>query len=208
MIEKFGCRISLPGLREGLFPLVLAAAVSVGAAACGGSVERKAPAGEAKEGTAMAIELTSSAFRDGASIPVKHTCDGEDVSPPLEWSGAPEGTKSLALICNDPDAPMKTWVHWVLYDIPASETQLPEGVPKEESVLEGAKQGTTDFGRIGYGGPCPPPGKPHRYYFKLYALDTVLNLAPGASEKDLLRAMDGHVLAEGQLMGTYKRQGR
>jgi len=175
---------------------------------CAGRSEQREPAGKAgqgKEARKVAIRLSSPSFDQGGAIPVKHTCDGEDISPPLAWSGVPEGAKSLALICDDPDAPMKTWVHWVIYDIPADTTSLPENLPKSETVLGSAKQGKNDFGRTGYGGPCPPPGKPHRYYFKLYALDTELGLKPGATKRELLRAMEGHVLGEGQLMGTYKR---
>lgn len=153
----------------------------------------------------MTISLASAAFENGKPIPKRHTCDGEDVSPPLRWSGVPDGAKSLALICDDPDAPMGTWVHWVLYDIPVSLSGLPENVPKTETALEEAKQGTTDFKRIGYGGPCPPPGKPHRYFFKLYALDAPVGLGPGAKKVELLRSIEGHVLAEGRLMGTYGR---
>jgi Raf kinase inhibitor-like YbhB/YbcL family protein len=153
----------------------------------------------------MTLELTSPVFEDGGMIPSKFTCDGVDVSPLLEWSGVPEGTKSLALICDDPDAPIGTWVHWVLYDLPADTVSLPEGVPTHETIENGALQGKNDFKRIGYGGPCPPPGKPHRYFFKLYALDRELDLEPGASKKDLEKAMKGHILAEGQLMGRYKR---
>ena len=153
----------------------------------------------------MTLELASPAFEDDETIPSKFTCDGGDISPPLEWSGVPEGTKSLALICDDPDAPMGTWVHWVLYGLPADTTLLPEGVPTDEAVENGALQGKNDFKRIGYGGPCPPPGKPHRYFFKLYAVDSELDLKPGATKKDLVRAMKGHVLAEGRLVGRYKR---
>src|SRR3989304_2756237 len=126
----------------------------------------------------MSIQLTSSAFTDGSPIPARHTCDGPDVSPMLKWSGAPAGTKSFALICDDPDAPAGTWVHWVIYGIPPDTTDLPEGVPPDETLPDGSRQGKNDFGRIGYGGPCPPPGKPHRYYFKIYALDTAPK--PGA----------------------------
>jgi len=153
----------------------------------------------------MTVELISPAFKDGGTIPSKYTCDGDDVSPPLEWSNVPEDTKSLALICDDPDAPMGTWVHWVLYGLPADTTSLPEGVPTNEAIEGVALQGTNDFKRIGYGGPCPPPGKPHRYFFKLYALDTELDLKPGAKKKDLEKAMKGHVLAKGQLVGRYQR---
>lgn len=154
----------------------------------------------------MSLKLTSPAFAEGQPIPAKYTGDGPDVSPPLQWSGVPAGAKSLALICDDPDAPVGTWVHWVLYGLPASATELPENVPPQETLPSGARQGVNDFGRVGYGGPAPPPGKPHRYYFKLYALDTELNLKPKATKQELLRAMQGHILAEGQLMGTYQRR--
>ena len=151
------------------------------------------------------LTLESSAFEDGAPIPDKHTCDAEDLSPPLTWGPPPEGTQSWALICDDPDAPMGTWVHWVLYGLPADTTSLSEGVPTDEVVEDVALQGKNDFTRIGYGGPCPPPGKPHRYVFKLYALDSELDLKPGAKKKDLEKAMKGHVLAQGQLVGRYQR---
>jgi Raf kinase inhibitor-like YbhB/YbcL family protein len=154
----------------------------------------------------MTIPLTSSAFTDGASIPPKYTCDGDDISPPLKWSGVPAGTRSLALICDDPDAPGGMWVHWVIYDIPAAVAQLAEGIPAAEVTSAGARQGINDFKRVGYGGPCPPRGNAHRYFFKLYALDTELSLKPRATKKDLVGAMKGHILAEGQLMGTYKRR--
>ncbi len=153
-----------------------------------------------------AMQLTSTAFSEGEPIPAKYTCDQKDVSPPLKWTGAPAGTKSFALIADDPDAPVGTWVHWVVYDLPATSAELPEDSPKGQYLPGGARQGLNDFRRLGYGGPCPPPGKPHRYFFKLYALDTVLDLKPGLSKKDLERAMDKHVLAQAQLMGTYKRK--
>lgn len=159
------------------------------------------------EEDAMALTITSSAFKEGETIPSRHTCDGKDLSPPLSWSGVPANTKSLALISDDPDAPMGTWVHWVLYNVPADTTYLPEGVPTLPELPSGALQGATDFGRPGYGGPCPPSGT-HRYFFKLYALDLVLDLKPGATKKELEAAMQGHILAEAQLMGTYRRQGR
>jgi Raf kinase inhibitor-like YbhB/YbcL family protein len=154
----------------------------------------------------MTMKVTSSAFQAGQAIPTKYTCEGEDISPPLQWSGVPAGAKSLALICDDPDAPVGRWVHWVLYDLPVMTTDLAEKVPASETLSFGAKQGTNDFKRIGYGGPCPPPGKPHRYYFRLYALDADLLLKPGASKQELLRAMDGHILAEAQLSGIYQRK--
>jgi len=159
----------------------------------------------------MELKITSSAFTEGQPIPQKHTCQGSDVSPPLKWTGAPSNTKSFALIADDPDAPdpkapKMTWVHWVIYDLPASTVGLPEDTPKTASFPNGAKQGITDFKRVGYGGPCPPPGGAHRYFFKLYALDTVLDLKSGATKPELLQAMEGHILAQGQLMGTYQRK--
>ena len=153
----------------------------------------------------MGLKLTSSAFENGSFIPRKYTGDGSDVSPPLRWSDPPEGAKSFALICDDPDAPMGTWVHWVIYGIRAAARELPEGVPTRPELADGAKQGKSDFGKIGYGGPAPPRGKEHRYFFKLYALDAELSLASGATKKQLLDAMKGHVLAEADLMGLYKR---
>ena len=152
------------------------------------------------------MQLTSTAFTEGAAIPAKHTCDAKNVSPPLKWNGVPAGAKSLALIVDDPDAPVGTWVHWVVYDLPATASELGEDVPKSQYVTGGAKQGLNDFKRLGYGGPCPPPGKPHRYFFKLYALDTMLDLKPGVTKKDVEKAMDMHVLAQAQLMGTYIRK--
>jgi hypothetical protein len=151
------------------------------------------------------MQIATTAFPEGGTIPKKHTADGPDVSPPLNWSGAPAGTKSLALICDDPDAPRKTWVHWVLYNVPGDATGLPEGVAAAKKLADGSRHGTNDFGRIGYGGPAPPRGKPHRYFFKLYALDTTLTLPAGASKDQLLAAMKGHVLAEAQCMGHYQR---
>jgi len=157
-------------------------------------------------GATMKLELTTTAFANGQPIPRRHTSDDQDLSPALQWSGAPPATKSLALICDDPDAPMGTWVHWVVYDLPPAAAGLAEGVSKSPELANGAKQGVNDFRRIGYGGPAPPPGKAHRYFFKLYALDLKPDLQPGLTKKDLLKAMEGHVLAEGQLMGTYQRK--
>ncbi len=153
----------------------------------------------------MEIKITSSAFEDGGLIPAKYTCDGGDVSPPLQWNAVPEGTKSIALICDDPDAPMGTWVHWVLFNLPSDAKELAENIPTEETLPNGAKQGVNDFGRIGYGGPCPPGGT-HRYFFKIYALDTEVGLQAGADKRRLLKAMEGHILGQGQLVGKYKRQ--
>lgn len=151
------------------------------------------------------MQLSSTAFSEGAPVPAKYTCDARDVSPPLKWSGVPAEAKSLVLIADDPDAPAGTWVHWVLYDLPASATELPEDQPKSQYVPAGGRQGLNSFKRLGYGGPCPPPGKPHRYFFKLYALDTRLELKPGATKPEVEGAMANHVLAQAQLMGTYKR---
>lgn len=151
------------------------------------------------------MELTSPAFQKNGSIPKKFTCDGADVSPQLAWDEPPKGAQALALIVDDPDAPVGTWVHWVLYDLPATERGLPEGVPATETLPNGARQGRNDFRRVGYGGPCPPPGPGHRYFFKLYALDAKTGLRSGATKSDLLKAMKAHILAEAELMGIYKR---
>ncbi|MGA9779047.1 MAG: YbhB/YbcL family Raf kinase inhibitor-like protein [Limisphaerales bacterium] len=155
---------------------------------------------------AMSIQITSTAFAEGQPIPDKYTCAGLNVSPPLQWANAPAGIKSFALIADDPDAPMGTWIHWVIYNLPPATTALAENTPPSSELPGGTKQGINDFGQTGYGGPCPPPGRPHRYFFKIYALDLPLNLKSGATRKELLKAMDGHVLAQGQLVGTYQRQ--
>lgn len=151
------------------------------------------------------LEISSTAFEHGANIPRVFTCDGADESPPLAWSGAPEGTAGYALICDDPDAPVGTWVHWLMWNIPGSSQGLAEEVPTDETLTDGSRQGKNGWGRIGYGGPCPPRGKPHRYFFKLYALDALLDLKPGANKNQLLKAMEGHILAEAELMGLYSR---
>ena len=153
----------------------------------------------------MTFTLTSAAFQEGGAIPSRYTCDGEDLSPPLAWSEPPAGTRSVALISDDPDAPGKTWVHWVLYHLPPTSQGLPEGLPTAAQLPDGARQGTTDFGRSGYGGPCPPSGT-HRYVFTLYALETMLSLPPGATKRKVEGAMKGHVLAQATLMGTYARR--
>jgi Raf kinase inhibitor-like YbhB/YbcL family protein len=153
----------------------------------------------------MALELTSTAFAEGEAIPRQYTGDGRDASPPLAWQGAPAGTGGFALVCEDPDAPRGTFTHWVAWNIPAASAGLAEGVPAEGTLADGTVQGRNGFGKAGYGGPAPPPGKPHRYYFKLHALDGPLALKAGATKEELLAAMRGHVLAEGQLMGRYGR---
>jgi Raf kinase inhibitor-like YbhB/YbcL family protein len=150
------------------------------------------------------MQIKSSAFKEGETIPARYTCDNVNVSPPLEWSKGAAGTKSYALICDDPDAPHGTWVHWVLYNLPADLHELPENLPRTETLKNGASQGKTDFGTIGYGGPCPPGGT-HRYYFKIYALDCDPDFKPRLTKKELLKNMETHILDEGQLMGRYKR---
>ncbi len=152
----------------------------------------------------MTFELTSTAFDEGQEIPERYSCDGQDISPPLAWGDPPEGTESFALISDDPDAPVGTWVHWVLYNIPADARELPEDVPAQDELDDGSLHGQNSWERRDYGGPCPPGGT-HRYVFKLYALDTTLDFKPGATKKELLNAMDGHVLAQAQLIGTYTR---
>ena len=154
---------------------------------------------------AMPLTLTSSVFAHGKPIPPKHTCDGADVSPPLSWSGAPAGTGSFALIMDDPDAPVGVWDHWILFNVPPGATALPEGVPATAALKDGARQGNNSWPRLGYGGPCPPSGT-HRYFFKLYALDAMLDLRSGATKKQLEAAMKGHVLAQAELVGTYARR--
>lgn len=153
----------------------------------------------------MSIELKSTAFEEGGMIPAQYTCDGKDISPPLQWATVPQGTQSVALIVDDPDAPGRTFVHWVLYGVPPERRDLTENMPNDRTLPNGARQGVNDFGKIGYGGPCPPSGT-HRYYFTLYALDTELDLPPGKSKAGLLDAMENHILAKGQIMGRYKRK--
>lgn len=159
----------------------------------------------AQKGAAMPFSLKSTAFQDGADIPRQYTCQGADISPALSWTEPPQNTKSFALITDDPDAPAGTWVHWVAWNIPAGTHQLPENVSKSGDLPGGGHQGSNDFKKTGYSGPCPPPGKPHRYFFKLYALDATLDLNPGATKNDVEQAMKGHVLGEARLMGKYQR---
>ena len=146
-----------------------------------------------------------SAFAMGATIPMKYTGGGDNVSPPLSWDKVPAGTHSIAILCDDPDAPDGDWVHWVLFNLPPDLTQLEASVAKQARLPNGAIQGLTDYGRAGYDGPWPPPGKPHRYFFKVYALDTKLDLTEKARKHDMLNAMQGHILAQGQLQGTFQR---
>jgi Raf kinase inhibitor-like YbhB/YbcL family protein len=184
--------------REGRFTLAvifLAGCLAL-AAGCGAH-----PQG----GATVPLELNSPDFSSGGSIPKQFTCDGADISPALAWSDPPGGTQSFALIADDPDAPVGTWVHWVLFDLPTNARALPQNIPKQEQLADGSRQGRNDFRKIGYGGPCPPPGRPHRYFFKLYALDTKLNLQPGATKKEVERAMQGHILVQGEWVGRYGR---
>jgi Raf kinase inhibitor-like YbhB/YbcL family protein len=153
----------------------------------------------------MPFKLTSTAFAPGELIPRKYTCDGEDISPPLRWSDPPQATQSFALIADDPDAPIGTWIHWVLYNLSAAVRALPEAVPPDADLDDGSRHGKNSWGRQDYGGPCPPSGT-HRYFFKLYALDTVLDLLAGASKEQLLQSMEGHILAQTEVMGVYTRQ--
>jgi Raf kinase inhibitor-like YbhB/YbcL family protein len=155
--------------------------------------------------SSMTLVLKSTVFAPGAEIPKKHSCEAADVSPALEWSGSPARTVSFALIMDDPDAPAGTWVHWVLWNLPASAHELPDAVAKQDQLGDGTRQGRNSSRKIGYNGPCPPPGKPHRYFFRLYALDEKLDLAPGASSSDLQAAMKGHVVGQAEYMGTYRR---
>ncbi|MGB6063232.1 MAG: YbhB/YbcL family Raf kinase inhibitor-like protein [Desulfomonilaceae bacterium] len=174
---------------------MLAICVSYGGTLC---------SSETKGAGHMKFDVTSSAFGDGTMIPKTYTCQGRNISPPLSWGAVPEQTQSIALILEDPDAPMGTFVHWVLFNLPADTKGLPENVPAGKTLANGAKQGAGTSKKVGYMGPCPPSGT-HRYFFKVYALDSKLGLESGSSKERLLKAMHGHILAEGQLMGTYKR---
>ncbi len=149
----------------------------------------------------MAFEMTSPAFENGGDIPVKYTCEGEDLSPPLKWRGVPGEAQSLVLICDDPDAPNGTWSHWVLYNIPTDRFELPEGFAAQSEL----PQGRNDFGDVGYGGPCPPRGSAHQYFFRFYALGTVLGLGKGATRLQVLNAIEDHILAQTELIGRYAR---
>lgn len=169
--------------------------------ACNGAQGQRT---EEKGGSDMKLSLVSAAFEEGGAIPRKHTCDGADVSPALAWSSVPLGVRSFALICDDPDAPMGAWVHWVVFNLPGDARVLPEGVAPRVMLDNGAVHGVNDFGKMGYGGPCPPHGT-HRYFFRLYALDAKLNLGGRVTKKQVLKAMEGHILGETHLMGKYGR---
>lgn len=178
-------------------PLLLLLILLLGISACGGEDETSA---EELPLSTNLLTLASPVFTQGEPIPSPYTCDGADVPPPLTWQDVPTDVGSYALIMDDPDAPRGTWIHWVLYNIPADAQELPDGEPSGTGV-----QGENSWGDLGYGGPCPP-GDEHRYFFKLYALDTELDLEAGADKEALLAAMEGHVLAQGQLMGVYERE--
>ncbi|HOS44700.1 MAG TPA: YbhB/YbcL family Raf kinase inhibitor-like protein [Armatimonadota bacterium] len=153
----------------------------------------------------MALQVTSMAFREGEALPARYTCDGDGVSPPLAWAGAPEATESFAVLCEDPDAPRGPFIHWVLYNLPAGIRALDEGVPPQESFSGGGLQGVNTALGIGYTAPCPPRGQAHRYQFRVFALDQRLDLPPRATHAQLMRALYGHVLGEGRLTGVYAR---
>ena len=153
----------------------------------------------------MVLAVSSSVFQEGGKIPAKYTCEGQDVSPAITWGEPPAETQSFALIMDDPDAPGGVFTHWVLFNLPADSRELPEAMPTQAQLPDGSLQGKNDFGKTGYGGPCPPSGRPHRYQFTLYALDQPLDLKAGASKKSVIDAMQGHILAQGRLTGTYQR---
>ncbi len=193
-------------MKKGIIALLFfLAGVTMG---CGRSSSpiSEAPTLAEQEDQALTFQLTSPAFAPGGPIPRKYTCDGEDISPPLQWRDPPQGTQSFALIADDPDAPRGTWIHWVLYNVPANARSLSEAVPPDAELPDGSRHGQNSWKRLGYGGPCPPGGT-HRYFFKLYALDTMLDLPAGATKKQLLKAMEGHILAQAEVMGTYTRGG-
>jgi Raf kinase inhibitor-like YbhB/YbcL family protein len=171
-------------------------------AGCSNRIQQPEPATTAKDTTTML--LSSVAFADGQAIPDKYTCHGQDISPPLQWSGAPSQTKSIALTCEDPDAPSGTFTHWIIFDVPAAAAGLSENVSKTATLPNGSRQGKNSFGNTGYNGPCPPGGKTHHYVFKVYALDAAVTLDSGAGKEDLLNAVNGHVLAQAELTGTYQ----
>jgi Raf kinase inhibitor-like YbhB/YbcL family protein len=197
------CARALPGFRLGLLFLLLRLISgnlgSVSAATAGSFFVPAQGAGK------MAFAISSTSFPNGGDIPKKFTCDGADVSPELSWTDAPPGTQGFALIADDPDAPAGTWTHWVLFDLPPTASSLAEGLNKIDELPGGERQGRNDFRKIGYNGPCPPPGKPHRYFFKLYALNGKLNLKPGVSKQEVEQAMEGLVQAKAEWMGKYRR---
>jgi Raf kinase inhibitor-like YbhB/YbcL family protein len=197
----FGKLPSLGAISPLLAILLFAGAIRVFAKNSSGNI--RVP-GFAVQGATMAFAMSSLSFPNNAGIPAKFTCDGADVSPEFSWTGTPAGTQSFALVAEYPDAPGGAWTHWVLFDLPAGTTHLSEGVAKVEEITGGGRQGRNDFRKIGYGGPCPPPGKPHRYFFKLYAVDKRLNLPSGSGKQDLEQALQGHILGKAEWMGRYQ----
>ena len=190
--SRLGPAIVLQALMFLLIVLLLIAASGANASAQNG-------------GKNMSLTISSPSFSNGGDIAKKFTCDGADVSPQLSWTEPPAGTKSFALLSDDPDAPVGNWNHWVLWNLPPETRSLAEGLSKTAKLPDGSQQGMNDFRKTGYNGPCPPPGKPHRYYFKLFALDAKLDLKPGAGKRDLEAAMKGHILAQSEWMGRYGR---
>jgi hypothetical protein len=189
-----------------LFVVFASVLTTLSTSSCDRTSAAEETAAPVDEEETLTLKLTSPAFLEGERIPKKHTGEGLDVSPPLKWVQTPPTTASFALTCDDPDAPMGKWDHWVIHNIPANASKLPEAVPAQEQLPDGSRQGLNDFGEIGYRGPMPPPGKPHRYYFTLYALDTVLDLPKPVGREELEKALKGHVIEESRLMGTYQRQ--
>lgn len=177
--------------------LILLAVVAAGSAA----------QNQTKQATSsrMKFQVTSPAFASGNAIPRQYACDGPDQSPELRWNESPAATVTFALVMNDPDAPVGDWTHWIAWNIPAASHGLAENSPRQEQFADGTRQGRNDFGKIGYNGPCPPPGKAHRYFFHVYAVATKLDLPAGASRAELDSALKGHILAEAEYMGTYRR---
>jgi len=192
-------RLSLIGSLRVLVRLTLTILMGVSLVVCTSTAPSPSTITEA------AISLTSKSFTDGSTIPVKYTCRGENVSPPLIWEGVPSVSKSLVLIMDDPDAPVKDFTHWVVFNLPPDSLELPEGIPGDERLSNGALQGNNGAMQIGYFGPCPPPGGPHHYNFVMYALDTILDLDAGASKQQVLSAMEGHIIGRGQLVGIYQQ---
>jgi len=180
-----------------LFPILLAPVAS-----CGNSGSSSA---QGHSASPSGFRIESAAFKEGADIPARFTCEGENVSPQLAWTAPPGNARSFVLIVEDPDAPAGIWTHWVVYNLPAQTRAMEENTPKQAELPGGGVQGRNSFGRVGYGGPCPPAGRAHRYFFRLYALDTLLKLAPGATRLDVLAAMKGHIVGEAHLMGRFKR---
>ncbi len=184
------------GCRRRVVSCLAVLALFVGLSGCAADEPAEEPGG-------AVLTVTSTAFANEGGIPVVYSCDGDDISPPLSWSGVPDGTESFVLICDDPDA-IGTWVHWVVFNIPGNVTGLPENVPDGETVTGGGMHGENSWGDLGYGGPCPPMGS-HHYVFTVYALDTMLPLDAGPSKRNVLDAMSGHVLAKGELVGIYPK---